>query len=493
MAHVLPVSFLAATNAPQVPPLFANRADRLRLALIIRHLAGKVILTSQALVDRCVRESRQLEKRRSILEARIKALEKQARDLDVRTMVDTLKMKLEDSVSRVSEELDQRNRMAFSPSGPVLSTVMAYIRDLETLDEGETTPKATRLEVPRDFILGLKKRIEQQLYSHLHEDSEFVRQSLRDLEWEINERLSEWTGRPTYLEVPSLDEKQIAAIMGAMIEVEIKSRGEIPKMGIFKILSGGRQKAFMVIITLNLVMGSILAKGTNIRSALGAGILVLFIAGIAGSIWAAKKDKQELIVKELDRVKDALTSEVRRLISEAQREKLARLSGYVGEARKRTQRRIEETLKDMVGARLQSSEEDKKVLNTTYQGLAGRVKLLEDYGKRAAGAEKSGMELDAMCAIALGNAIKLLVIKEAVEEVAPSAEQPPSEAGLPNPWLPRAEGASDEQPKGQEQKTDQPQEEKKTEGESRKTLTERRTIGRSLSMAERLKAISKDK
>jgi hypothetical protein len=422
--------FIEQNSQPLRPPFLNDPADPLRLTLMARNLTRDFRSTSQAFFQRCDREGKQLEKKSSLLKKRSEEILVEQKSMEIRSVMDKIRVNLEDDLAGLTEAIDQHNRLALSPNGPVMAALANMLEELDELEEGETTPKAIKLEVPDYFVSRLRSMIHEAVDTQFRDDMSIVRSEIENAELELRKTIAEHVVNKSLPKLPRFDEERLRSVINAMISVDIRTKGEIPKQGIMKVISGGRQKAFMLIISLNLVLGGLLAKGTNIKTALGAGVAVLFIGGIIGSVLAIRKDRQELKLKELERVKEAVTNDARRLFSDSQREIQNRVSNYCNDLKKKALREADEILKAHMSEKLSESEEERLSLQARIENLAGQSNQIEEHLKAVSKLEKLSAALDGSSLSALKQAAMSLQAGATIAEDDEAASEAPASDGV---------------------------------------------------------------
>ena len=130
-----------------------------------------------------------------------------------------------------------------------------------------------------------------------------------------------------------------------MVNVEISYRGEMPKRGFLQRLVAGRRQVYMILMSVSMFGGAFGVSRTSpsIRNL----FLGLFICGVIYTFSSWRREDRERIEKELDRVKDSLSGEVKRILTEVNREKLSRISAHLGEISKEALRKIDASVREV--------------------------------------------------------------------------------------------------------------------------------------------------
>jgi hypothetical protein len=101
---------------------------------------------------------------------------------------------------------------------------------------------------------------------------------------------------------------------------------------------------------------------------------VLFVAGTAWTYVSWKRQEDDRIGKELERLREGLEGELRKMHGEIQREKLARLSGHPAEVQKSSSREIDRVARQLGQQRLDQLEAERGELRSRLRSLETRAR-----------------------------------------------------------------------------------------------------------------------
>lgn len=385
---------LGGKDRPGVPELLHDPSNALRKALLLRFMGKDLKAVYQALMERHEKEMRQASRKRGVLESRVKELDDLAKRSDSRATADAIKYELDSATSKLADKIANLNQMEFAPTSQAWVKLAQVIDTLEELDVGESTPKAEKLEIPRAFLDRLRHFMEKLCHARLEQDFQLIREDVDKLSKSLSRKVSDFAGKPVTVNLAIPDQEEVWTVVRSLVTIDFRSRGELPKRTFFQFLSTGRQMAFMVLISAQLLLGSLLkAYGLNLRN-IAPIVLAIFAIGVYAGIRAFKKDKQEMMRKELDRVKDGVQDEARRLVQETQRDKMARINSYLNNLSKQTLHVTDDLIKVAANEKLAALEREKSDVKARLANLDLRLRQLQSNEKLLANLDKSLVEVE---------------------------------------------------------------------------------------------------
>jgi hypothetical protein len=122
-----------------------------------------------------------------------------------------------------------------------------------------------------------------------------------------------------------------------MISLQVRYSGEIPHRTMLDRLSHGRRPVFALMMIFSLV-GAAFGYGRGMTNLLAPFILLIFIGGIAWTFYSFREEREWLLDRELTRLRETLSIEVRRRFDEVLREFSSRITRWLRDQLKRVQR-----------------------------------------------------------------------------------------------------------------------------------------------------------
>lgn len=332
-------------------PPFAPPFDAIRAGLLLGTQARRLHFAAQALHERHEQELRLAQARRAREERT--ARPDSAPENILRRPVEDARSRLQDDLAGLAKSLVDTSRRSLLPDGAVSQAVKDQLDALRSDDLAqETGQKMIRLRLSDDFQASLQRALRKAMKEELRRDLITLRDGQDALRHSLESLLETATGNPVSLALAPPSESDAWATMGELVKVEIRYRGEMPRRGFLQRLGEGRRAVFAVMMILSLV-GSMIGFSWRGLGAVGLVFLLMFAGVVIHTYRAWKREDSDKLDGELDRVREQLTTECRRIATEVQREKQQRLGEQLEQSKRSLTRRLDELLRD----RLQSDQE----------------------------------------------------------------------------------------------------------------------------------------
>ena len=158
-------------------------------------------------------------------------------------------------------------------------------------------------------------------------------------------------------------------------KVEINYKGELQLRGFWKRISEGRRSMYSVLMLISIFGGLLGLK----KSSIGVMIfmLVLFVGGILFSYISWSREDAQRLEKELDKIKDTLNNEIKRIVDNQQREVQNRINKYLSVVEQEVLDSLEEVIYTSQNEQRQSSEEKTQALRAKLNNVEKQKRELE--------------------------------------------------------------------------------------------------------------------
>ena len=332
--------------------------------------------------------------RRDSVSRRIRSLDREARRArETRADVEELRSAVQEGISELASHLGEESRRAALPEAGIRKAATRSLERLTALDLAEEpTSTAIRLSVHEQFLQSVIREIRRSSRDGLRRNLLHLGEGLEALRERVESRLGDLSGVDVPLDVSTPDEATVWRSVEDFVRLELRYRGELPKRSFMQRLGEGRRVAFMVLIMFSLFGGAFSMR----QSALfPIAMLSLFVGGFAYTFVSWKRQDQDRIAKELTRVKDSLSTELKRLITEIEREKAARLQTYLSEVQKSLFRQIDAVVKERGTKRGDRIEQEQSALRERAQLLEARAREMTAWEASLEKLSQSVAELDA--------------------------------------------------------------------------------------------------
>ncbi len=347
------------SDEPAPLPTCLAPGTALRQGLISCRESRRLKLLVEALSSQYEREVRQANALKVKEERNARSLEDAGRSRDYRGEIDRIRTFFADDLKRVIDQLGETNRNATLPQGAITLGLRKMVDAVAPNDiVFEEGPSNLILRLHQQALDILSSACGDLLRDQLRADIFLLRTSLKETEEQVSQMIMQFSGIPIALNLTLPEEGDLWRKMTEMICLEIRYRGEMPKRNFFNRISEGRRPVFMI-----LMVGSIVgsAFGFNMRARpLMLVFLAMFIAGFLYTFFSWKREDRARLEKELERVRESLITEIKRLVAEVQREKLSRILAHLDEVRRDIDRRLDSYLRDVQKAETDRNSDERR-------------------------------------------------------------------------------------------------------------------------------------
>jgi hypothetical protein len=274
-----------------------------------------------------------------------------------RSAVDAARAEIADSLSLLGKNINENLRRALGPEGRIQSRMTAEIGKLGDTDlSREAGKKSIRLTVSAETQNELLRVVRELTEAEVKVIVGRINASLRQISTVVLHGLLGVTG--------TKPEKLAATVSGEgvfekaieLVQVVVKYRGTMPLRGFFQRLAEGRRSIFAVLMFFSL-FGSFLGFNWRTIPILGLIFMCGFIFAVFYTYRSWVEEDAERIGDEIDKAREHLQMELRRVMSEVVRElqagfadilefqkrgMLAKLDGYWREVAGNAQREAQE-------------------------------------------------------------------------------------------------------------------------------------------------------
>ena len=322
----------------KLPGFLTDADDPLRQALHLLQISKKFHSACEAVEDRFDQEIRQLNSRKK-REARKGQNDSSATSID-QSQWSAFRNTLSDDLANIGRNLQDtcRKREINTSTGNV--SLKQHIDSLTPDDLAkEDAYKQIKLTLSPKYINELMRFLETTNKQTFKDDLSKITEAVNEVNDKYIDQLEKIMGyRPT-LSHTALDSNTAWRDLHELLSVELRYQGEIPKRGIMDRLSEGRKSAFVILMSASLLG----YMGIDMRKSGWMGIIILpvFIGAIIYTFRSWKQEDQARLEKEINRVRDEVLNNARRLNTEVNRQKNTLFNHYLDSVKKNWQQQIE--------------------------------------------------------------------------------------------------------------------------------------------------------
>jgi hypothetical protein len=388
------------------PDWLVHANSELRQGVQLSGSVRRLQAAMAALGERYDLESRQLSARRVREERAARADAPALGDPNARRLFDQAKARLQDDLAALAKSTQESSRRSMLPEGPIASALEKELAALAGTDLRQIpAAKSVRLEVDEDYVQHARRTIRKALKEELQKDLATLRDGLDSLRGELERQLEQATRKPVSLSTPAPSETEIWTRMTETFGTDFRYKGELPKRGFLQRLGEGRRAVFGVMMILSLV-GSMVGFNWRRVAVVGILFLLLFIGAVVYTYRTWKHEDAERVAAELDRVRDYLGSELRKVIAEAQREKQAKLGELLESSKRMLGGRMEDAARDLQAHEQLTTQEERERARVRLRKLEQQQRELQVNGQKLVKLRQDSAALESELVRALGEGLR---------------------------------------------------------------------------------------
>lgn len=346
----LPTSFLKPAETYSAPDLFRDGGDATRRLVDGARIARRIFGSVEALGENYSREVSRVRALKAREERLGRSLEQNSGSGQEREQVEALRELIDKQFNEMDSTIQEQNRKSLLPAGNVNLAVKKVLDELRESDiEQEEGHAVIKLTLRRDFQERLLNAAKAEIKNQYRDDMYVLNTGFSASRDAVKGRLEAMMGAQVSIPQSPFDENAIWRLLRDAMALEINYRGEAPKRGIWQRLGHARTVMLSVVgigtmakLFLEPKVVTALFQSTFAQVGLG----LVFIGTVAYTFISWRKEDESRLEKEMDRIRDQLSSEVKRLIGEIQREKMTRITETVTQARRDLQKRAETVVRE---------------------------------------------------------------------------------------------------------------------------------------------------
>lgn len=245
---------------------------------------------------------------------------------------------LQDDFAKIEDALALKIERATQPLGHLCTMMRQTVGTLQLHSlETTQTPNAVRLKVGGGHLSRINRGIEQALREELSRD---VAQINRRVRRSAEKRLAASAGqcpRGFRLAVPPLSEKRMWRRFENLLAVGQETEIELPRKGVFDILTAGRQKVFIIIMFVSLTgrMGlPDLFASAEAKTTFGVFMIAVLLGSMVNAVITWQREKAAQSEKEMTKIRETIFTAGCRAIEQAEKIKLSALRSHLKDSGK---------------------------------------------------------------------------------------------------------------------------------------------------------------
>ncbi len=383
---------LLSGSAPQPAAKTANAIGQLRV----------LHATLDGLGGALVRETARQRALKGREDRVLRAMESRSAHGGERDASDRIRQRLDEGIARIERQIEDQNRRALLPNGNLNQAVTETLKAFSEQEIEQTEAfNEIRVAIRSDYAARLLDTAKKEIRNQFKDDVHQIRIGVEACREALAGDLARATGARQTLAVGQVDENTIWRSLREALSLQLAYHGTLPKRGFWQRLGEGKQLMFTMLSLLGLSGMVFGFTRSEIAPLLALGLPVIFFVGVGLTFWNWKQEDAARLGKELERIREQVSMEVKRLIGEIQREKMMRLKEVLDATRRDFSRRIDAALKEHQTASGEQTTRARNEARERQRALEQRQRELQPLGMQLA-------RLRQGCADALRDALESL-------------------------------------------------------------------------------------
>lgn len=379
-------------DADGAAPPSAGPLNVLRAALLLASQSRRLNLSIEALRERHEQDMRQLQVRRG-REERSARSESSAPDQALRRPFETAKLRAQDDLTALGKAAVESSRRSLLPDGALMRALQEQLASLRSEDlVQEPGARSVKLTLSSQFQTHLQRVLRKALKEELSRDLVTLRDGTAALRQELERQLESAEHGPVSLALSPPSESDIWPRLAEIVAVDLRYRGEMPRRGFWQRLGEGRRMVFAVMMVFSLV-GSMIGFSWRGLGIIGIAFLLLFVGVVIYTYRAWKREDAEKLDAELDRVRDQLQMECRRLAGDVQREKQTRIADHLDQGKRALLLRLDDVQRERQQREQEQQGEARERARARLRKLEQQTRDLQGHSARIGKLRQEGASL----------------------------------------------------------------------------------------------------
>ncbi len=380
-----PPIVLTTTEPPVNPPdylqpLTAEESD-LRKALLESSRRGQIESALTLLIDELGRQANSLRAKRRLMSAGL--VSRPDDDQKFRAVSEEVRQRLQDDFESLRRKLEEQSRVTLLNDGPAYKALREAVESISEADlEHAELDAAIRLTLRETRTEALRAALTQSGYNHLMESLRMIHEALENTFSEVDARVDEISGVKCHLQIEHPDQKKLWDAAVVLAKPELRYRGEIPRPTIMHRINEARQPLMLLMMSVMIfgglasILGGEHGKAT-LQKYVSYAFLPVFLLGLGWTFVAFKRERHHLLGKELERLRDGVFQELKRVISDILREEQGQLTQFLQQIARNASQQVTQHLQSVEQQRRRSTENQRQQATDKTRGLDERLRQMD--------------------------------------------------------------------------------------------------------------------
>jgi hypothetical protein len=290
-----------------------------------------------------------------------------------RAAVDGVRAELADRLQALERTLREHWRRTLASESGVQARMTAEVARIGDADLArEVSRKEVGLALRREFMADLQHAMRELVEQDLGSMAAQADAVLVEIEVLVERSLREEFGGSPAAPMPRWQTGELLDRVADAMQFNPRYRGALPRRGFLQRLAEGRKSVFAVLMFVSL-FGSFLGFNWRTHPVLGWLFMAGFIAAVGWTFRSWKDDERERIEEELEKAREQLATEARRLLGDVYRE----LQSALGEALEALRRSAIGSVEDAARAAAARAAREAQAQRDAAQSALREIELAE--------------------------------------------------------------------------------------------------------------------
>ncbi len=272
----------------------------------------------------------------------------------------------------------------------------ALIRELEELADAlvdldrHQRANAIATRIPRSFEEDVNRRVRERLFEHFSHDLKAINDLFQLAAHEVERLVESEGGLPVVLDPRLAKDDVISGLLDRLAVYRSTHQGELPRRGFNEYFSQIRKYAMLLMMSASMLGATAVLR--SYKEITIPATLVLITVGAFNVFAAAREERAEAEQKDLENARGSVKQEMRRIVTEVQRQWSAALSSLLAAQQQNLLDQMSEAGGRESALRTREKEEEKGRLQVQLSGLIDTEKRLttarDQIGKTAGALER---------------------------------------------------------------------------------------------------------
>lgn len=311
-------------------------------------------------------EGRSIRAKRTLTQQRAAATQARPGAVPLNELVAGLRARLQRNFGDLARGIDERFELTFaSQASAFWRNVDEQLAQVNALDS-EPRVKTVATRLPAETEENWLQMLRLALWQHCVSDLGALRDTLRAAGNDVERAVAEADGPPMVVRFQQISDDRLIRILDAHLLFQRKYQGEMPKRGALEYMMMARRYQTIAFMFLSAFGLSFLRQ---YREFMIPAAIALLSLGVLQMIHSVGRERAETLAKELEKIRDLLRAESRRIVGEVQRAWPALISQHLSDQLPLVLGQVEASIREQLSRQANEGTEERQRLQRQLQAF----------------------------------------------------------------------------------------------------------------------------